>query len=107
MIGFTGARVIEQTLRVKLPEGFQEAEFLLSHGQVDKVVARKDLRATLAQLLSYAEGASTGAPVQPVTPAVPALPVAPVDVPVASAKTNRPHAIRKRSQPRAAPRRRN
>src|SRR6185295_12606612 len=54
MIGFTGARVIEQTIKVKLPEGFQEAEFLLKHGQVDLVVPRKDMRTTLARLLSYA-----------------------------------------------------
>jgi acetyl-CoA carboxylase carboxyl transferase subunit beta len=53
MIGFTGARVIEQTLKVKLPEGFQEAEFLLEHGQIDKVVPRKELRPTLARLLDY------------------------------------------------------
>jgi acetyl-CoA carboxylase carboxyl transferase subunit beta len=53
MIGFTGARVIEQTLKVKLPEGFQEAEFLLEHGQIDKVVPRRELRPLLARLLDY------------------------------------------------------
>ena len=56
MIGFTGARVIEQTIRKKLPEGFQEAEFLLEHGQIDMVVPRKEIRDVLAKLLGYAVG---------------------------------------------------
>ena len=51
LIGFTGPRVIEQTLRESLPEGFQRAEFLLKHGAVDAVVARKDLPKKLARLL--------------------------------------------------------
>ncbi|GMV80928.1 MAG: acetyl-coenzyme A carboxylase carboxyl transferase subunit beta [Planctomycetota bacterium] len=55
MIGFTGARVIEQTIKVKLPEGFQTAEFLLKYGQIDMVVPRKDMRGTLARILGYAE----------------------------------------------------
>ena len=42
MIGFTGARVIEQTIKKTLPEGFQESEFLLEHGQIDMVVTRKN-----------------------------------------------------------------
>jgi acetyl-CoA carboxylase carboxyl transferase subunit beta len=50
LIGFAGARVIEQTIREKLPEGFQRAEYLLDHGMVDMVVHRHDLRATLARL---------------------------------------------------------
>ncbi len=53
LIGFTGPRVIEQTLRQRLPEGFQRSEFLLEHGLLDKVVPRKHLRSTLMQLLSY------------------------------------------------------
>jgi len=44
LIGFAGARVIEQTIREKLPEGFQRAEYLLDHGMIDRVVHRKDLR---------------------------------------------------------------
>lgn len=52
LIGFTGPRVIEQTLRQKLPEGFQRSEFLLEHGLVDAVVPRKDLKATLAATLA-------------------------------------------------------
>ncbi len=51
MIGFAGARVIEQTIREKLPEGFQRAEYLLAHGMVDQVVHRFELRATLARSL--------------------------------------------------------
>jgi len=52
MIGFAGARVIEQTVREKLPEGFQRAEYLHEHGIVDMVIKRPDLAATLARLIS-------------------------------------------------------
>jgi acetyl-CoA carboxylase, carboxyl transferase, beta subunit len=52
VIGFAGARVIENTIREKLPEGFQRAEYLLDHGMIDMVVPRKDLRATLIRTLS-------------------------------------------------------
>lgn len=51
VIGFAGARVIEQTIREKLPEGFQRAEYLLDHGMVDMVVPRQELRPQIAQLL--------------------------------------------------------
>ena len=50
-IGFAGARVIEQTIREKLPEGFQRSEYLLEHGMIDMVVHRHDLRATLIRVL--------------------------------------------------------
>jgi len=53
LIGFAGQRVIEQTIREKLPEGFQRAEYLLAHGMIDMVTHRKDLRSTLAQLIGY------------------------------------------------------
>ena len=53
LIGFAGQRVIESTIREKLPEGFQRAEYLLEHGMLDMVVHRKDLRETLARLISY------------------------------------------------------
>jgi len=56
LIGFAGQRVIESTIREKLPEGFQRAEYLLAHGMLDMVVARKDLRATLGQLVGYLVG---------------------------------------------------
>ncbi len=52
IIGFAGARVIEETIREKLPERFQRAEYLLEHGMVDQVVRRGDLHATLARILS-------------------------------------------------------
>jgi len=51
IIGFAGARVIEETIREKLPEGFQRAEYLLDHGMVDMVVARKDLRDTIIRVI--------------------------------------------------------
>lgn len=51
-IGFAGQRVIEQTTKKKLPEGFQKAEFLLKHGFVDKIVSRKDMRKTIANILN-------------------------------------------------------
>jgi acetyl-CoA carboxylase carboxyl transferase subunit beta len=50
LIGFAGPRVIEQTIREKLPEGFQRAEYLKEHGMVDMVVHRHQLRPTLANL---------------------------------------------------------
>ncbi len=53
LIGFAGQRVIESTIREKLPEGFQRAEYLLEHGMVDMVVHRKDLRRRLGLLLDY------------------------------------------------------
>jgi acetyl-CoA carboxylase carboxyl transferase subunit beta len=53
MIGFAGPRVIEQTIRQKLPEGFQTAEFLLEHGFLDAVVPRKELKNYLSQALSF------------------------------------------------------
>ena len=51
VVGFAGARVIEETIREKLPEGFQRAEYLLEHGMVDMVVARKELKETLARII--------------------------------------------------------
>jgi len=55
LIGFAGARVIANTLRAELPDGFQKAEFLLEHGFIDRIVARKELRNELAQLIDYCE----------------------------------------------------
>ena len=59
LIGFAGPRVIEQTIKQKLPEGFQTAEFLLDHGLIDNVVHRKDLKSTLAQLLQMLKNNSS------------------------------------------------
>ena len=53
LIGFAGQRVIQETIRAQLPEGFQRADYLHKHGMVDMVVARKDLKATLAKVLDY------------------------------------------------------
>jgi acetyl-CoA carboxylase carboxyl transferase subunit beta len=60
LIGFAGPRVIEQTIRQKLPEGFQRSEFLLDHGFIDLVVDRRDLKQTLARALRFM-GAKDGA----------------------------------------------
>jgi len=57
LIGFTGPRVIEQTIRQKLPEGFQRSEFLLEHGLIDLIVHRRDLKTTLAKLVTLLTGA--------------------------------------------------
>jgi acetyl-CoA carboxylase carboxyl transferase subunit beta len=51
MIGFAGPRVIKETIRAELPEGFQRAEYFLEHGMVDLIVERKDLRQMLGSLL--------------------------------------------------------
>ena len=81
LIGFAGARVIEQTIREKLPEGFQRAEYLKEHGMVDMVVHRHELRPTLARICrlltkapaveGFARAASQAAPL-------------PVDLPAAA-----------------------
>ena len=52
LIGFAGPRVIEQTVREKLPEGFQRSEFLLEHGAIDMIIHREELRPRLARLLA-------------------------------------------------------
>ena len=51
LIGFAGPRVIEQTIKQKLPEEFQSSEFLLKHGFIDKIVQRKDMKETIAKLI--------------------------------------------------------
>ena len=56
LVGFAGPRVIEQTVREKLPEGFQRSEFLLEHGQVDMIMHRKELRPRLAKILRQLQG---------------------------------------------------
>jgi acetyl-CoA carboxylase carboxyl transferase subunit beta len=52
LIGFAGPRVIEQTVRQTLPDGFQRSEFLLEHGHIDMVVERKNLREVLSRLIA-------------------------------------------------------
>lgn len=56
LIGFTGPRVIEQTIRQRLPEGFQTSEFLLEHGMIDKIVHRRRLKAVIHQLIESVAG---------------------------------------------------
>jgi acetyl-CoA carboxylase carboxyl transferase subunit beta len=58
LIGFAGPRVIEQTIREKLPPGFQRSEFLLEHGMIDAIVQRGEMRERLAQLLGLLGGAT-------------------------------------------------
>jgi acetyl-CoA carboxylase carboxyl transferase subunit beta len=62
LIGFTGARVIQQTLKAELPPGFQTAEFMLEHGLLDRIIHRKDLRRELALLLDYCKPVFDGQP---------------------------------------------
>jgi acetyl-CoA carboxylase carboxyl transferase subunit beta len=72
LIGFAGPRVIEQTIRQKLPEGFQRSEFLLEKGMVDLVVDRRELKAVLAKALRFMGAVPAAAPVAAaVAPAVP------------------------------------
>src|SRR5262249_53993172 len=73
LIGFAGPRVIEQTIREKLPEGFQRAEYLQEHGMVDMVVPRQELRATLSNLCRLLTKAPAVAPIA-LLPAVTTLP---------------------------------
>jgi acetyl-CoA carboxylase carboxyl transferase subunit beta len=53
LIGFAGARVIEQTIRQTLPDGFQRSEFLLAHGMIDRIVSRLEMKRELAQLIGH------------------------------------------------------
>jgi len=58
LIGFAGPRVIEQTIRQKLPEGFQRSEFLLAHGMIDLIVDRRELKATISRALRFMHGSA-------------------------------------------------
>ena len=73
LIGFAGPRVIQQTVRETLPEGFQRSEFLLDHGALDMIIDRRDMREKLSALLrllmkqpAAVAPAANGAPVAPV-----------------------------------------
>ena len=74
LIGFAGPRVIEQTIREKLPEGFQRAEYLAAHGMVDMVVHRHKLRETLSSLCRLLTKAPARAPAAPLVPDTAHLP---------------------------------
>jgi acetyl-CoA carboxylase carboxyl transferase subunit beta len=65
LIGFAGPRVIEQTIREKLPDGFQRAEYLMDHGMVDLVVSRLELKSTIARLLKILMKAPEEKPLEP------------------------------------------
>jgi acetyl-CoA carboxylase carboxyl transferase subunit beta len=71
-IGFTGRRVIEETIRETLPEGFQRAEYLLQHGMLDMVVHRRELKATLARLLDLLTNTGLPAEIEPADLEIPA-----------------------------------
>jgi acetyl-CoA carboxylase carboxyl transferase subunit beta len=71
LVGFAGPRVIEQTVRETLPEGFQRSEFLLEHGALDMIVDRREMRARMAQLLGLLMGQPS-----PLEPSEPKLQVA-------------------------------
>jgi acetyl-CoA carboxylase carboxyl transferase subunit beta len=74
LIGFAGPRVIEQTIRQKLPEGFQRSEFLLEHGMLDLVVDRRELKAAVARVLRFGMAVDGAARALPILPAsVPAV----------------------------------
>ena len=68
LIGFAGPRVIEQTIRQKLPEGFQRSEFLLEHGMLDMVVDRRELKDVITRLLRFG-----GRPARPCRAAAPVI----------------------------------
>ncbi len=61
LIGFAGPRVIEQTVREKLPEGFQRSEFLLQHGAIDRIVDRREMRKTIARSIAMLSGKASPA----------------------------------------------
>ncbi|MBI2833618.1 MAG: acetyl-CoA carboxylase carboxyltransferase subunit beta [Acidobacteria bacterium] len=83
LIGFAGPRVIEQTIRQKLPEGFQRSEFLLAHGMLDMVVDRRELKPTIARALRFM-GATAREPaaagIERAAPPIPAASAEPLDV---------------------------
>ncbi|MGH9484355.1 MAG: acetyl-CoA carboxylase, carboxyltransferase subunit beta [Terriglobales bacterium] len=68
LIGFAGPRVIEQTIRQKLPPDFQRSEFLLAHGMIDAIVARKDLRSYVSRALAFLQAAAVAGPARAASP---------------------------------------
>ncbi len=69
LIGFTGPRVIEQTIRQKLPEGFQRSEFLLEHGLIDMIVERKEMKDRMAKIIEFTTSGSSDNPDSSAAPA--------------------------------------
>ncbi|HWO86830.1 MAG TPA: carboxyl transferase domain-containing protein, partial [Stellaceae bacterium] len=68
VVGFAGARVIEETIHEKLPDGFQRAEYLLEHGMIDQVVPRAELRTTLGRILGLLRDPHPSGEVVPTAP---------------------------------------
>lgn len=84
LVGFTGPDVIRQTVRVKLPEGFQRSEFLLEHGAIDMIVHRRDMRDRIASILNKLmhfrqNGAESAVSLEPAEPGTTTVPVSPAD----------------------------
>jgi acetyl-CoA carboxylase carboxyl transferase subunit beta len=75
LIGFAGPRVIEQTIRQKLPEGFQRSEFLLEKGMLDLVVDRREMKATIANALRFMGTKAATAEAAPIVAAASQTPV--------------------------------
>jgi acetyl-CoA carboxylase carboxyl transferase subunit beta len=75
LIGFAGPRVIEQTIRQKLPEGFQRSEFLLEHGMLDLVIDRREIKSTISRALRFMGTHAASAESSPVEPPAEATPV--------------------------------
>jgi len=73
LIGFAGPRVIEQTIRQKLPEGFQRSEFLLEKGMLDLIVDRRDMKAVIASALRFMGARRAASPAVEVAPAAAAV----------------------------------
>ena len=93
VIGFAGARVIEQTIRETLPDGFQRAEYLLDHGMIDMVVPRHELRRTLITILTLLRKTGPSAEIVPIATAADGAPVeAEILAPEAEAETPKPEA---------------
>jgi acetyl-CoA carboxylase carboxyl transferase subunit beta len=75
LIGFAGQRVIEQTIREKLPEGFQRAEYLLEHGMIDMVVDRRELKQVLGRVLRFGLPSHSSSQARTAAASLPATPV--------------------------------
>ena len=73
LIGFAGPRLIEQTIRQKLPDGFQRSEFLIEHGMLDLVIDRRDMKGVIARALRFMRASEPAAVPQPAPAAVPVL----------------------------------
>jgi acetyl-CoA carboxylase carboxyl transferase subunit beta len=74
LIGFAGPRVIEQTIRQKLPDGFQRSEFLVEHGMLDMVVDRREMKDVIARFLRFGGASPAAQPPQPPPPSAAAFP---------------------------------